>query len=47
MHGSVRLLSKYFFHFLNGENLEELDISSASGTDNIFSNKQILSTGWT
>ena len=45
MHGSVCLLSKYFCHFLNRENLEELDISSASGIDNIFSNKQILSTG--
>ena len=47
MHGSVCLLSKYLDHFLNGENLEELDISSASSTDNIFSNKQTLSTGWT
>ena len=47
MHGSVCLLSKYFDHFLNGENLEELDISSASSTDNIFSNKKTLSTGWT
>ena len=47
MHGSVCLLSKYLDHFLNGENLEELDISSASTTDNIFTNKQSLSTGWT
>ena len=46
MHGSVCLFSKYLDHLLNGENLEELDISSASSTDNIFSNKQTLSTGW-
>jgi hypothetical protein len=33
-------------HLLNGENLEELDISSASSSDNIFSNQNTLSTGW-
>ena len=29
MHGSVCLFSKYLNHLLEGENLEELDISSA------------------
>ena len=47
MHGSVCLLSKYLNHLLEGENLEELDISSASSSDNIFSSQNSLSTGWT
>ena len=47
MHGSVCLFSRYLSHLLEGENLEELDISSASSSDNIFSNKKTLSTGWT
>ena len=46
MHGSVCLLSKYLNNLLEGENLDELDISSASSADNIFSNQQSLSTGW-
>ena len=46
MHGAVCLFSNYMEHLLNGENLEELDISSASSSDNIFSNQNTLSTGW-
>ena len=46
MHGSVCLLSKYLSHLFEGENLEELDISSASSSDNIFSGQSSLSTGW-
>ena len=46
MHGSVCLLSRYLNHLLEGENLSELDISSADKSDNIFSNKNTLSTGW-
>ena len=46
MHGAVCLFSNYMDHLLNGENLEELDISSASSSDNIFSNQNTLSTGW-
>ena len=46
MHGSVCLLSRYLTNLLEGENLDELDISSASSADNIFSNQQSLSTGW-
>ena len=46
MHGSVCLLSRYLNNLLEGENLDELDISSASSADNIFSNQQSLSTGW-
>ena len=45
MHGSVCLFSKYLKHFLEGENLDELDISSKSST--FFRNKKTLSTGWT
>jgi hypothetical protein len=47
MHGSVCLFSKYLQHLFEGENLNELDISSAGSTDNIFSSKKTLSTGWT
>jgi hypothetical protein len=47
MHGSVCLFSKYLQHLLEGENLDELDISSASSSNNIFRNKKSLSTGWT
>ena len=47
MHGSVCLLSKYLNHLLEGENLDELDISLAGSSDNIFSNLNTLSTGWT
>ena len=47
MHGSVCLFSKYLQHLFEGENLNELDISSAGSTDNIFSSKTTLSTGWT
>lgn len=47
MHGSVCLFSKYLDHLLEGENLEELDISSVGSSDNIFSNKNTLSSGWT
>ena len=47
MHGSVCLFSKYLQHLFEGENLNELDISSAGSTDNIFSGKTTLSTGWT
>ena len=46
MHGSVCLLSRYLSNLLNGENLDELDITSASSSDNIFSNQNSLSTGW-
>ena len=46
MHGSVCLFSKYLDHLLEGENLEELDISSYSSTDNIFSGTKSLSSGW-
>ena len=46
MHGSVCLLSRYLNNLLEGENLDELDISSASSADNIFSDRQSLSTGW-
>jgi len=47
MHGSVCLFSKYLQHLFEGENLNELDISSAGSSDNIFSGKTTLSTGWT
>ena len=47
MHGSVCLFSKYLNHLLEGENPEELDISSADSSDNIFSNIKTLSSGWT
>ena len=47
MHGSVCLFSKYLEHLLEGENLDELDISSASSSENIFSGQKTLSTGWT
>ena len=47
MHGSVCLFSKYLQHLLEGENLEELDISSASSSNNVFTNVKSLSTGWT
>ena len=47
MHGSVCLFSKYLNHLLEGENLEELDISSAGSSDNIFYNQKTLSSGWT
>ena len=46
MHGSVCLFSKYLQHLLEGENSKELDISSASSSNNIFRNKNTLSTGW-
>ena len=47
MHGSVCLFSKYLQHLFEGENLNELDISSASSSDNNFRNTNSLSTGWT
>ena len=47
MHGSVCLFSRYLDHLLEGENLDELDISTASSSDNIFTNQESLSTGWT
>ena len=46
MHGSVCLFSKFLEHLLEGENKSELDISSASTSDNIFRNQKTLSTGW-
>ena len=46
MHGSVCLFSKYLKHLTESENLKELDISSASSSDNIFRGKTTLSTGW-
>ena len=46
MHGSVCLFSRYLQHLLEGENLEELDITSASSSNNIFRNKNTLSTNW-
>ena len=46
MHGSVCLFSKYLQHLLEGENLNELDISSESSSNNIFRDTQTLSTGW-
>ena len=45
MHGSVCLFSKYLKHLLEGENLDELDISSR--TSSLFKNAKTLSTGWT
>ena len=47
MHGSVCLFSKYLQHLFEGENLDELNIASASSNDNIFRNQKSLSTGWT
>ena len=47
MHGSVCLFSKYLLHLFEGENLEELDISSKSSSNNVFTNVKSLSTGWT
>lgn len=47
MHGSVCLFSKYLLHLFEGENLEELDISSASSSNNAFTNLKSLTTGWT
>jgi len=46
MHGSVCLFSNYLKHLFEGENLQELDISSASNKDDIFRNINSLSTGW-
>ena len=46
MHGSVCLFSRYLSNLLDGENLDELDISSASSSDNVFSGKKTLATGW-
>ena len=46
MHCSVCLFSRYLNNLLEGENLDELDISSASSSNNIFSNQNSLSTGW-
>ena len=46
MHGSVCLFHKYLDHLLEGENLEELDISSYGSSDNIFSGTKSLSSGW-
>ena len=46
MHGSVCLFSRYLKNLLEGENLDELDISSASSSDNIYTNLKTLSTGW-
>ena len=46
MHGSVCLFSRYLNNLLEGENLDELDISSASSSNNIFSDQNSLSTGW-
>ena len=46
MHGSVCIFSRYLNNLLDGENIDELDISSASSSDNVFSNKKTLSTGW-
>ena len=47
MHGSVCLFSRYLQHLFEGENLEELDISSSTSSDNIFKSSSSLSTGWT
>ena len=46
MHGSVCLFSRYLNNLLEGENLDELDISSASSSNNIFSDQNSLSTAW-
>ena len=46
MHGSSCLFSKFMIHFLNGENAENLDISTEDNTDNIFSNIDSLSSNW-
>ena len=46
MHGSVCLFSRYLNNLLEGENLDELDINSASSSNNIFSDQNSLSTGW-
>ena len=46
MHGSVCLCARYLRHLLEGENLDELDITTASSADNIFTSQNSLSTGW-
>ena len=46
MHGSVCLFHNYLDHLLEGENLEELDISPYGSSDNIFSGTKSLSSGW-
>ena len=46
MHGSVCLFARYLSHLLEGENLDELDITTASSADNIFTSQNSLSTGW-
>ena len=46
MHGSICLLARYLSHLLEGENLDELDITTASSADNIFTSQNSLSTGW-
>ena len=43
MHGSVCLFSKYLKHLLEGENLDELEISSKTSS---LRNTKTLSTGW-
>ena len=45
MHGSVCLLSRYLDHLLEGENLDELDISSASSSDNISLVRKLYQLG--
>ena len=46
MHGSICLFTRYLSHLLEGENLDELDITTASSADNIFTSQNSLSTGW-
>ena len=46
MHGSICLFARYLSHLLEGENLDELDITTASSADNIFTSQNSLSTGW-
>ena len=46
MHGSICLFARYLSHLLEGENLDELDITTASSADNIFTSQNSLFTGW-
>ena len=47
MHGAACLFPKFLNHLFQGENIEELDISSISNKNYAFKNINSLSSGWT
>lgn len=44
--GSTCLFSKYLIHFLEGEDVEDLDISKEGSNSNVFTKINNLSSGW-